>query len=72
MFYHPSDTHSQNLLRDRKGLEPPTDSADYTQTFKITKPYLGYLDILYIDADFRVTKGNKNTIVVVERLKEEE
>jgi len=54
------------------GLEPPTDSADYTQTFKITKPYLGYLDILYIDDDFRVTKGNKNTIVVVERLKEEE
>jgi len=56
----------------RKGLEPPTDSADYTQTFKITKPYLGHLDILYIDDDFRVTKGNKNTIVVVERLQEEE
>ena len=60
------------MMSAMMGLEPPIDSADYTQTFKITKPYLGYLDILYIDDDFRVTKGNKNTIVVVERLKEEE
>ena len=60
------------MMSAMMGLEPPTDSADYTQTFKITKPYLGHLDILYIDDDFRVTKGNKNTIVVVERLKEEE
>ena len=60
------------MMSAMMGLEPPIDSADYTQTFKITKPYLGHLDILYIDDDFRVTKGNKNTIVVVERLKEEE
>jgi len=58
------------MMSAMMGLEPPTDSADYTQTFKITKPYLGYLDIIYIDDDFRVTKGNKNTIVVVKRLKE--
>lgn len=59
------------MMRQMMGLEPPVDSVDYTQTFKITKPYLGYLDILYLDDDFRVTKGNKNTIVVVEKLKKE-
>lgn len=52
------------------GLEPPTDNIDYTQTFRIGKPFIGHLDILYLDANFRVTKGSKGTIVVVERVPE--
>ena len=51
------------------GLEAPVDVGDYSQTYKIERPYNGHLDILYIDEDLRITKGNRGSIVVVERLK---
>jgi hypothetical protein len=50
------------------GLEPPSDSVDYTQTYKIGRPYVGQFEFIYIDKDLRVTKGNRGTIVVVERV----
>ena len=51
------------------GLEPPKyDSVNFTQTYKIGKPYAGHLDILYLDGDLRVTRGIKGTIVVAERV----
>eukprot|EP00538_Stauroneis_constricta_P010390 CAMPEP_0119557180 /NCGR_PEP_ID=MMETSP1352-20130426/8929_1 /TAXON_ID=265584 /ORGANISM="Stauroneis constricta, Strain CCMP1120" /LENGTH=33 /DNA_ID= /DNA_START= /DNA_END= /DNA_ORIENTATION= len=28
---------------------------------------MGWQDIIYIDKDMRITKGNKGTVVVVER-----
>ena len=60
------------MMRAMMGLEPPKDSVDYTQTYKIGRPYVGHLDIVYLDDNFRVTRGNKGTIVVVERLTEKE
>jgi len=60
------------MMSAMMGLEPPTDSVDYTQTYKIGRPYVGHLDIVYLDDSFRVTRGNKGTIVVVERLTKEE
>jgi hypothetical protein len=50
------------------GLEPPSDSVDYTQTYKIGRPYVGQFEFIYFDKDLRVTKGNRGTIVVVERV----
>ena len=51
------------------GLEPPTyDGVHFTQTFNIGRPYTGHLDIIYLDEDLRVTRGNKGTIVVAERV----
>ena len=48
------------------GLEPPkNNSIDFTQTYKIGRPYTGHLDIVYSDEDFRLTRGNKGTIVAV-------
>ena len=56
------------MMKMMMGLEPPVDTADYTQTYNITRPFIGYLDILYLDDDFRVTRGNKGTVVVAERV----
>jgi hypothetical protein len=50
------------------GLEPPCDSVDYTQTYKIGRPYVGQFEFVYFDKDLRVTKGNRGTVVVVERV----
>ena len=49
------------------GLEPPVDVADYTQTYTISRPITGYLDVLYLDDDYRITRGNKGTICVVQK-----
>jgi hypothetical protein len=51
------------------GLKPPSyDCVNFTQTYKIGRPYAGHLDILYLDEELRVTRGNKGTIVVAERV----
>ena len=62
----------QGLMKVMMGLEPPVDTSDYTQTYTIKRPYVGYLDILYLDEDLRITRGNRGTVVVVERVKEDE
>jgi hypothetical protein len=59
------------LMNAMMGLEPPTDnSVDFTQIYKIGRPYKGHIDIVYLDKDLRVTRGNAGTIVVVERVLE--
>ena len=46
------------LTNKMMGLEPLKDnSIDFTQTYKIGRPYTGHLDIVYLDEDFRVTRG---------------
>lgn len=50
------------------GRELPSDSVDYTQTYKIGRPYVGQFEFVYYDKDLRVTKGNRETDVVVERV----
>lgn len=62
---------TQKLMKMMMGLEMPIDMDDFTQTYKIGRPRMGHLDILYLDEDFRVTRGNRGTIVVVERLETE-
>ncbi|KAL7482968.1 hypothetical protein ACHAW6_014103 [Cyclotella cf. meneghiniana] len=59
---------SNVLMKLMMGLEPPVDCVDFTQTYTITRPIAGHLDILYMDEDLRISKGNRGTIVVVERI----
>ena len=59
------------LMNTMMGLEPPKDNSfDFTQTYKIGRPITGHVDIVYLDEDFRLTRGNKGTIVAAERLSE--
>ena len=59
-------THS--LLKMIMGLTSPEDTEDLTQKYNIARPISGYLDILYISDDLRISKGNRGTIVVVEKI----
>jgi hypothetical protein len=59
---------SNGLMKLMMGLEPPVDRMDFTQTYTIARPIAGHLDILYMDEDLRISKGNRGTIVVVERI----
>ena len=59
------------LMKVLMGLEPPVDQEDFTQTYHIRKPPSGHLDLLYLDGDLRISRGNKGTIVAVERVKDE-
>lgn len=56
------------MLHMMMGLEPPVDTSEFTQTYQIRRPYVGWVDTLYIDHNLRVTRGNKGTLVVVERV----
>ena len=61
---------SNVLMKLMMGLSPPVDCDDLTQTYNISRPIAGHLDILYMDDDIRISRGNRGTIVVVERVKE--
>lgn len=54
-------------------LSTPTDEdakndKHRTVSFDMKRSPRGYLDILYLDEDVRITRGNRGTIIVVERL----
>lgn len=54
-------------------LSTPTDeeamnSATHSVHFDMKRSPRGYLDILYLDEDIRITRGNRGTIIVVERM----
>jgi PAP_fibrillin len=54
-------------------LSTPTDedfmnSATHSVSFDMKRSPRGYLDILYLDEDLRITRGNRGTIIVVERM----
>jgi len=42
------------------------DSNSFRLEFK--KPFHGHFDVLYLDEDMRITRGNRGTLVVVERM----
>ena len=42
-------------------------AADGTQEYKMPKAPEGYLDILFLDEELRVTRGNRGSIVIAER-----
>ena len=59
----------QFLLKLLLGLTLPSDDSvlEHTSHFEMKRAPHGYLDMLYQDDDVRITKGNRGTIVVVER-----
>lgn len=59
---------SNALMSLIMGLIPPVDTEELTQTYSIARPIAGHLDMLYLDEDLRISKGNRGTIVVVERV----
>jgi hypothetical protein len=53
-------------------LSTPTDEEamknDYTAvSFEMKRCPHGYIDVLYVDEDLRITRGNRGTVVVVAR-----
>lgn len=51
------------------GLTLPTDEAysKHSFHFDMKRSPVGHLDVIYLDKDMRITKGNRGTLVVVER-----
>ena len=47
---------------------PPAE-PDGVQRYTVAKPVLGYVDVLYADADLRVTRGNRGSLVVSRKQK---
>ena len=41
--------------------------ADGTMRYTMKRSPEGYLDVCYLDDDFRITKGNKGSLVIAER-----
>merc|ERR1712176_293962 len=59
------------LLKRMMGLEKPTGmSTDGKMTYKMKKAPLGHLDILYLDDELRITRGNKGSVVIAERARD--
>jgi len=46
-------------------LEPPEPRG--VQRYTVARPVVGYVDVLYADADLRVTRGNRGSLVVTRR-----
>jgi hypothetical protein len=65
----------QYFLKLFLGLNLPIDVEDSDVDtmcenafhFDIKRPPKGYFDVMYLDHDFRITKGNRGTICVLER-----
>jgi hypothetical protein len=59
----------QSMIRILLGLTVPSDDSllKHTFHFGMKRSPVGYLDVLYLDEDLRITRGNRGTIVVVER-----
>ena len=56
------------LLKRMMGLEKPTGmSTDGSLTYKMKKSPHGHLDVIFLDDELRITRGNKGTVVIAER-----
>jgi hypothetical protein len=53
------------------GLKLPSgvDESTGAVSYEMTRPPVGHLDIMYLDEDLRITKGNRETIIVAARQK---
>ena len=57
------------VARVLMGAEPSMGAAkDGALSFSLKTPIPGYQDVVYVDADLRITVGNAGTVVVVSRL----
>merc|ERR1712038_444175 len=45
-------------------------ASNHTFRYEMKRPPKGFLDVIYLDEDLRITKGNRGSYVVVERQKE--
>ena len=61
----------QFFIKILLGLTYPTDEslAKHSFHFDMKRSPVGYFDVLYLDDDLRITKGNRGTIVVAERVR---
>lgn len=59
----------QFILKMLLGLTMPTDDSllEHSFHFDMKRSPVGYLDVLFLDEDLRITKGNRGTTVVVQR-----
>ena len=48
-------------------LAPPTVQG--LQAYAVAKPMLGFVDVLYADDGLRVTRGNRGSLVVTQRVR---
>ncbi len=53
-------------------LTLPTDetTSDSCARYEMKRAPHGYLDVLYVDVDLRITRGNRGTVVIVQKAKE--
>lgn len=51
-------------------MDTDGSSDDYCARYEMKRAPKGYIDILYIDEDLRITRGNRGSIVVVRKVKE--
>lgn len=59
------------LLQRMMGLVKPNEmTEDGAMRYEMTKAPEGYLDILYLDDDLRITRGNRGSYVVAKRVTE--
>mmetsp|Transcript_28135 Transcript_28135/g.59212 ORF Transcript_28135/g.59212 Transcript_28135/m.59212 type:complete len:329 (+) Transcript_28135:96-1082(+) len=61
----------QYFLKLIIGLTLPTDAKNHYDNafhFDMKRPPKGFFDVLYLDDDMRITKGNRGTISVLERV----
>ena len=55
----------RRVLRWAFRVTPPSDESPYK--YELGRPLKGWLDILYLDDELRVTRGNAGSIVIAER-----
>jgi len=59
------------LLKRMMGLEKPTGmSTDGSMTYKMKKSPHGTLDVLFLDDELRITRGNRGSVVIAERARD--
>ena len=59
------------LLKRMMGLEKPTGmSTDGYMTYKMKKSPHGTLDVLFLDDELRITRGNRGSVVIAERARD--
>jgi len=52
------------MLKTAFKMEMPSDAS---MKYEMKRTMHGYVDVLYLDEDFRVTRGNRGTLVIVEK-----
>uniref|UniRef100_A0A7S2MET0 Plastid lipid-associated protein/fibrillin conserved domain-containing protein n=1 Tax=Helicotheca tamesis TaxID=374047 RepID=A0A7S2MET0_9STRA len=57
----------QWLVKSMLNMTMPTDEC---AKYEMKRPMKGYVDVLYLDEDLRITRGNYGSIVIVERVTE--